>query len=313
MKVLIVSGFLGAGKTTFIQKMVRATKRDYVIVENEFAEWSIDAAQLQANDDTRLDVWELTEGCVCCNQKGRFTDSLLTISNTLNPEYLIVEPSGVASLQAVCHSVSTVAYERICLLPPITLVDAQQFFNQAQRYPELMRDQVQHAGVLQLSKTTACSATDIARLCEVLRRWNPQAPVMIEEPQQQVAAYWQRLLTGEWHSVATPMESVTEMRQVSVAQARCPHVGTLIQFLEYVVHGVFGTVARAKGVFLVQRALALRFDVVGPQYAITLAEQMAGNQAVFIGPQLNEPLLRQVLKEMGCVDLLFRVATEQPQ
>ena len=65
MKVLIVSGFLGAGKTTFIQKMVRATKRDYVIVENEFAEWSIDAAQLQANDDTRLDVWELTEGCVC--------------------------------------------------------------------------------------------------------------------------------------------------------------------------------------------------------------------------------------------------------
>ena len=130
MKVLIVSGFLGAGKTTFIQKMVRATKRDYVIVENEFAEWSIDAAQLQANDDTRLDVWELTEGCVCCNQKGRFTDSLLTISNTLNPEYLIVEPSGVASLQAVCHSVSTVAYERICLLPPITLVDAQHFFNQ---------------------------------------------------------------------------------------------------------------------------------------------------------------------------------------
>ena len=96
MKILIVSGFLGAGKTTFIKEMSRKLDRDFVVMENEYGETNMDETFLQDNE--KLNIWEMTEGCICCTMKADFASSILTIANTLDPEYLIVEPTGVGML-----------------------------------------------------------------------------------------------------------------------------------------------------------------------------------------------------------------------
>ena len=95
MKVLIVSGFLGAGKTTFIRTLSNRLNKDFVILENEYASINIDKDIIK--DDTGLNVWEFTEKCICCSGKADFAMNILTIANTISPEYLIVEPTGVFS------------------------------------------------------------------------------------------------------------------------------------------------------------------------------------------------------------------------
>ena len=117
MKILVVSGFLGAGKTTFIKEMAQKTKRDFVVMENEYGEVGIDKTILDEEKD--INIWELTEGCICCSMKSDFASSILTIANTLDPEYLIVEPTGVGVLSNVIHNIRQIEYERISLLSPL--------------------------------------------------------------------------------------------------------------------------------------------------------------------------------------------------
>lgn len=116
MKILIVSGFLGAGKTTFIKEMSRKLDRDFVVMENEYGETNMDETFLQDNE--KLNIWEMTEGCICCTMKADFASSVLTIANTLDPEYLIVEPTGVGMLSNVIQNIRQIEYERITLASP---------------------------------------------------------------------------------------------------------------------------------------------------------------------------------------------------
>ena len=120
MNILIVSGFLGAGKTTFIQKLAEKSDREFAVMENEYGERGIDGNLLEQN---RLKVWELTEGCICCSLKSDFAMSVLTIANSADPDYLIVEPTGVGLLSSVITNLLKIEYERIRLLKPVTVVD----------------------------------------------------------------------------------------------------------------------------------------------------------------------------------------------
>ena len=111
MKILIISGFLGAGKTTFIKEMSRKIQRDFVVMENEYGETNMDSAFLKGQEI--LNIWELTEGCICCSTKSDFASSILTIATTLDPEYLIVEPTGVGVLSNVIRNIQPVSYTHL--------------------------------------------------------------------------------------------------------------------------------------------------------------------------------------------------------
>ena len=124
MKILIVSGFLGAGKTTFIKALAKHTGKDFAILENEYGTAGIDADRLRAEEgQSPVNIWEMTEGCICCSAKGDFSLSVLSIANTIDPEYLVIEPTGVGMLGNVLENVKKIEYQRISILSPVTIAD----------------------------------------------------------------------------------------------------------------------------------------------------------------------------------------------
>ena len=155
MKILVISGFLGAGKTTFIKELAKRTKQDFAVMENEYGAVGVDGGLLSEENedsDVPLNIWELTEGCICCTRKSDFATSILTIANTIDPEYLIVEPTGVGMLSKIIENIKMIQYERISLLSPITILDGAHFEEMLDKFPETCRDQIQAAGLVVISK-----------------------------------------------------------------------------------------------------------------------------------------------------------------
>ena len=187
MRVLVVSGFLGAGKTTFIQELARRVGRDFVVYENEYGQADIDAKVLSQTDE--LSVWESTENCICCSGRQDFAASVLTIANTLDPEYLVVEPTGVARLSSVLDNVDQVSYERISLLQPLVIVDAVAWERQRERFGDIYLDQVATAPVVVLSKVQHAGAGQV----EAARAWvaekNPDARI-VDVPYDELPDEW---------------------------------------------------------------------------------------------------------------------------
>ena len=178
MEVLIVSGFLGAGKTTFIKELARKSGRDFVVYENEYGQADIDAKELSQVDE--LTVWESTENCICCSGKQDFASSVLTISNAFDPDYLVVEPTGVAKLSSVVENVNLVSYEHISLLEPLTIIDGGAWKSSRDRYPEIFLDQVVSAKTLVISKTDRLILEELSHLSEWLTKQNPGANIVAD-------------------------------------------------------------------------------------------------------------------------------------
>ena len=179
MKILIVSGFLGAGKTTFIKRLARNVDQRFAILENEYGAAGIDGARLGQNrQGTQKNVWEMTEQCICCIGKKDFAASVLTIANVVDPEYLIVEPTGVGSLARIIENLRQIEYERIQLLSPVTIVDVYSYRRYMAEYPELYQDQIRSADTIIVSKTEACQAEEKQRIQKFLQEINSQAKII---------------------------------------------------------------------------------------------------------------------------------------
>lgn len=197
MKILIVSGFLGAGKTTFIKRLARNVDQRFAILENEYGAAGIDGARLGQNrQGTQKNVWEMTEQCICCIGKKDFAASVLTIANVVDPEYLIVEPTGVGSLARIIENLRQIEYERIQLLSPVTIVDVYSYRRYMAEYPELYQDQIRSADTIIVSKTEACQAEEKQRIQEFLQEINSQAKIITDYASTMTREDYQSLLLG---------------------------------------------------------------------------------------------------------------------
>ena len=178
MKILIVSGFLGAGKTTFIKALAKHTKKDFAILENEYGAAGIDADRLRAEEgQSPVNIWEMTEGCICCSAKGDFSLSVLSIANTIDPEYLVIEPTGVGMLGNVMENLKQIEYEHISILAPVTIADIYSYRRYLKEYPALYENQIKDAGTIFLSKSEQASAEEKEEARQVLAGINPTATI----------------------------------------------------------------------------------------------------------------------------------------
>lgn len=310
MRILVVSGFLGAGKTTFIKELARRTREDFSVMENEYGQVGIDGQLLAEKempesgeeDAGKLNIWELTEGCICCSMKSDFASSILTIANTIDPEYLIVEPTGVGMLSNVMNNIRLIQYERISLLSPITILDGNSFERYCQEFPDIYRDQIASAGCVLVSKMEGADRQTLEQLEQSIRQINPDAEIFTTHYSANPNSWWESLLSCP----ADPTQKLPgkaetpDLQNLGLTEVSLPSGNHLLLFLQGVVAGVFGDICRAKGYLPVgsgEQTAWLRFDVVDHNYSITGIEAMPDSRAVLIGKGLKKNWLREVLQK----------------
>lgn len=120
-------------------------------MENEYGEVGVDGDLLKKED---INIWEMTEGCICCSMESNFAISVLTLSNTTDPELLIVESTGVGMLSSVMKNISKVKYDRIEILDPVTIVDPNCIDRYLNEFEEIFKDQIKNSKRIIISKVS---------------------------------------------------------------------------------------------------------------------------------------------------------------
>ncbi len=173
-EIYIVSGFLGAGKTTLIKTMVRTVfnGRNVVVIENDFGEAGIDASLLK---ECRLTVTSLNAGCICCSMAGDFEKAVERIVKEYGPDAILVEPSGVGKLSDIIKSCLR-QKDLVKLCRCITVVDGMNFDKYRENYGEFFKDQIRYADLVLLSHQSE-KAGEIQRTIEKIRGINSEARI----------------------------------------------------------------------------------------------------------------------------------------
>ena len=174
----IISGFLGAGKTTLIKKLLQEgfPKEKIVLIENEFGEIGIDGGFLK---EAGIEIKEMNSGCICCSLVGDFAEALKKCEEQFKPDRIVIEPSGVGKLSDVIGAVQGVQAETEMELHSFTTVaDATKCKMYMKNFGEFFNDQIEHANTIVLSRTQKLSEEKLAECLALIREKNPKAVVI---------------------------------------------------------------------------------------------------------------------------------------
>lgn len=177
-KIDIVSGFLGAGKTTLIKKLLKEalTGEQVVLIENEFGEIGIDGGFLK---EAGIEITEMNSGCICCSLVGDFGTALKEVLDKYHPDRILIEPSGVGKLSDVMRAVEgATGAEGVHLNSAVAVVDAKKCKPYLRNFGEFFENQIEHAGTIILSRTGQMSDDKINACVELIREHNPKATII---------------------------------------------------------------------------------------------------------------------------------------
>ena len=207
-KIDIFSGFLGAGKTTLIKKLIKESfaGQKVVLIENEFGEIGIDGGFLK---ESGIQINELNAGCICCSLVGDFRAALQQVVEQYHPDRIVIEPSGVGKLSDVTRAVEGVAeHLDVQLSSFVTVADVNKVKMYMKNFGEFYDDQISHASCILLSRTQTASEEKIAAAVAMLREKNPTATI--------VTTAWDSL-TGE--QILKAMSSKDDFKAELIAMA----------------------------------------------------------------------------------------------
>ena len=176
VKVDVISGFLGAGKTTLIKKLFTSKmgKEKIALIENEFGEIGIDSTFLK---DSGIEIKEINSGCICCSLVGNFEKSLRELIDTYNPERIIIEPSGVGKLSDILNAIKS-AGDDLKINVVCTVVDGGKCKMYLKNFGEFYIDQIREANTIVLSKTDKITEDKIITACETIKTYNPTVTII---------------------------------------------------------------------------------------------------------------------------------------
>ena len=215
-KIDIISGFLGAGKTTFIKKMLQEafSGEQVVLIENEFGEIGIDGGFLK---DAGIEIREMNSGCICCSLVGDFGKSLKEVVDTYHPQRILIEPSGVGKLSDVIKAVQDVSGQIDAKLNSFTtMVDVTKCRIYSKNFGEFFSNQIEYAGAVILSRTDKANQDKIEESVKILRGINEKSPIITTPIAQ---------LSGE--KLLEIMEGSKSLEEELLSELRCPECGEI--------------------------------------------------------------------------------------
>ena len=224
-KIDIISGFLGAGKTTLIKKLLKDAFQgeQVVLIENEFGEIGIDGGFLK---EAGIQIREMNSGCICCSLVGDFGASLKEVISKYHPDRILIEPSGVGKLSDVIKAVQGVAEETgLVLNSYTTVVDAKKCKMYMRNFGEFFNNQVEYAGAIIMSRTDIVDEAKAQAAMELLREINPKAAI-ITTPIEKL----------EGAKILEVMEHPVSLEQEMMEEEVCPECGHVHEHGEHHHH-----------------------------------------------------------------------------
>ena len=314
-KIDIFSGFLGAGKTTLIKKLLQEAldASKVVLIENEFGEIGIDGGFLK---EAGVEIKEMNSGCICCSLVGDFGSSLKEVIETYHPERILIEPSGVGKLSDVMKAVQNVDTDaEVELNSAVVVVDANKCKMYAKNFGEFFLNQIEHAGTIILSRTADISESKLNTALEIIREHNDKATV--------ITTPWDAL---DGKKILETIENAKDLEAELMAEVAKLHEGhghdhhdhdhhhhhaddifaswgfeTPAAYtkaeLEHILEELedekkYGSILRAKGMVPAGDGTWLNFDYVPGESNVRAGAAEVTGKICVIGAQLNEDNLK---------------------
>ncbi len=214
-KIDVVSGFLGAGKTTLIKKLLKEALdgNKTVLIENEFGEIGIDGGFLK---EAGIEIKEMNSGCICCSLVGDFGESLKEVINTYSPERVLIEPSGVGKLSDVLNAVENVAKDmEVQINSAVAVVDATKCKMYIKNFGEFFINQIEYAGTIILSRTDKMSEEKLNTCIELIREHNANATI--------ITTPWDQLEGKDILETIEGLDKLEDMMADLLERARAEH------------------------------------------------------------------------------------------
>ncbi len=280
MKTYIVCGLLGAGKTTFIQNFAKRLTGRVVVLVNDFGKAGIDGEIFSSGG---IESVELPSGCVCCSLKFDLITTLKRITGEFSPDYLIIEPSGIASPSGVIEVLDMLELSPFSV---VGIVDATEFdeLYEEQMYGNFFEDQIRNADIILVNKSDLAGEDKIANSISIIENVNPGAIVF----RTVRAAFTQDLpdVSGTRRVVKRP-ESHLSFETFSLKLSGSLEYSRFKTFFGGIAAGAFGRVVRAKALVRTERG-PFRFDLVyGKEEDVPFPGDIADSRLVVIGANID--------------------------
>ena len=312
-KVDIISGFLGAGKTTLISKLLKEALPDeqVVLIENEFGEIGIDGGFLK---DSGVEIREMNSGCICCSLVGDFGTSLKEVVDKYHPDRIIIEPSGVGKLSDVIKAVKDLHIENeIRLNSASTVADASKVKMYMKNFGEFFNNQIEHAGTIILSRTQNVSEDKLKKAIEMIRSLNADAHIITTPwdslDGKQILAAMENVTNLELEMLAEQAEKTHEEHEHEHHHHHADEVFTSWgketphKFTKAKIEDVlktlcetddYGTILRAKGMVEDENGSWIYFDMVPGEYELRDGEPDYTGRLCVIGTDIDEHRLEEL-------------------
>ena len=294
MKILLVSGFLGAGKTTFIKEMAKNINLEFVVLENEYADIGVDGDFL---DEKNLNVWEMSEGCICCSMKGDFKSSIKRIYSEINPEYLIIEPTGVGMLSSIIENIREINNNDIEILSPLTLIDITSFNEYLETFNNFFIDNLKNTGKVLLTKLKNFNHFEIENIKNKILEINNNLEIIATDyrtfPKEWFREILNKSIDNKIIDKNFSLKTHINLRTFSKENVNLKTMDELGLFLNKLVDGDFGKIYRAKGIVKVDGYWG-KFNLVYKNFEMEPITDAKRTKIVIIGNNLDIENLKNI-------------------
>ncbi|KEI99433.1 cobalamin biosynthesis protein CobW [Clostridium botulinum A2B3 87] len=301
IKVNLISGFLGAGKTTLIKKVLENVKEEkIVIIENEFGEVAIDGDLIKKEG---FDVFELRSGCICCIMKQDFEDSLQKVIEEYKPDRIIIEPTGISSLSQLLDILEKDNFkDKININRVITVVDSTSYLEEKDAFGEFYMDQVENAEILIVSKTQMVDKSTLKKVKESLRECNKKANIKTLAFEEFNKEYILNFLDEDSSrdikrdSVEVMISTEDGFESLGVKTNKIFEIREINEIVSKLFTGKYGDVIRIKG-FLKGEKEIIQINCTKKVHNIETVEDSKEIKICIIGQDLRKKKIQFLFKE----------------